>query len=76
MQTKHTAENTEVSAVKDARLDQYFNYRLEMLPRLIKHAKEVKDDLEAFRLQERLDCLQGVILALENFNFYRRNKND
>jgi hypothetical protein len=76
MQTKHTAENTEASAVRDARLDQYFNYRLEMLPKLIKHAKEVKDDLEAFRLQERLDCLQGVILALENFNFYRRNKND
>jgi hypothetical protein len=45
-----------------------------MIPRLIKHAKEVGDDLEAFRLQERLDCLEGVILALENFKFYVRNQ--
>jgi len=74
MQTKHTLKNTEASAVKDARLDQYFNYRLDMIPRLIKHAKEVGDDLEAFRLQERLDCLEGVILALENFKFYVRNQ--
>jgi hypothetical protein len=68
--------HTETGAVKAARLDQYFNHRLEMLPKLIKAAKESKDHIEAFRLQERLDCLQGVILALEHFNFYVRNKND
>ena len=72
--TSNTHTNTEANAVKDARLDQYFNYRLDMIPRLIKHAKEVGDDLEAFRLQERLDCLKGVILALENFKFYVRNQ--
>lgn len=66
--------HTEMSAVKAARLDQYFNHRLEMLPKLIRHAKEIRDDMEAFRLQERLDCLQGVILALEHFNFYVRNE--
>lgn len=66
--------HTETSAVKAARLDQYFNHRLEMLPKLIKDAKEIKDDMEAFRLQERLDCLEGVIRALEHFNFYVRNE--